>query len=54
MMIAGEDKDLPGNDIVYRLGAPSRIADASWVKPGNLTDEWIIDLNLLMFRSGQD
>jgi alpha-glucosidase len=54
LLIAGEDKDLPGNDIVYRLGAPSRIADASWVKPGNLTDEWIIDLNLfnVPFRAG--
>jgi len=54
LLIAGEDKDLPGNDIVYRLGASSRIADASWVKPGNLTDEWIVDLNLfnVPFRAG--
>ena len=30
------------------------MADASWVKPGNLTDEWIIDLNLynVPFRAG--
>lgn len=54
LIIAEKDKDLPGNDIVYRLGAPSRIGDASWVKPGNLTDEWIIDLNLfnVPFRAG--
>ena len=54
LLIAAEDKELPGNDIVYRLGAPSRIGDASWVKPGNLTDEWIIDLNLfnVPFRAG--
>ena len=54
LLIAEKDKDLPGNDIVYRLGAPSRIGDASWVKPGNLTDEWIIDLNLfnVPFRAG--
>jgi alpha-glucosidase len=54
LLIAREDKDLPGNDIVYRLGAPSRIGDASWVKPGNLTDEWIIDINLfnVPFRAG--
>jgi alpha-glucosidase len=54
LLIAAEDKELPGNDIVYRLGAPSRISDASWIKPGNLTDEWIIDLNLfnVPFRAG--
>jgi alpha-glucosidase len=54
MLIANEDKELPGNDIVYRLGSPSRIGDATWVKPGNLTDEWIIDINLfnVPFRAG--
>ena len=54
LLIAEQDKDLPGNDIVYRLGAPSRIGDTSWVKPGNLTDEWIIDINLfnVPFRAG--
>ncbi|WP_018616926.1 glycoside hydrolase family 97 protein [Segetibacter koreensis] len=54
LLIAAEDKELPSNDIVYRLGAPSRIGDASWVKPGNLTDEWTIDINLfnVPFRAG--
>jgi alpha-glucosidase len=54
LVIAGEDKELPGNDIVYRLASPSRIGDASWIKPGNLTDEWIIDINLfnVPFRAG--
>ncbi|MEP6596545.1 MAG: glycoside hydrolase family 97 catalytic domain-containing protein, partial [Ginsengibacter sp.] len=54
LLIAEKDKDLPGNDIVYRLGSPSRIGDASWVKPGNLTDEWTIDINLfnVPFRAG--
>jgi alpha-glucosidase len=54
LMIANEDKELPGNDIVYRLGSPSRISDASWIKPGNLTDEWIVDINLfnVPFRAG--
>lgn len=54
MLIAEEDKDLPGNDIVYRLASPSRIGDASWVKPGNLTDEWITDINLfnVPFKAG--
>jgi alpha-glucosidase len=54
LIISKEDKELPGNDLVYRLGAPSRIGDASWVKPGNLTDEWITDINLfnVPFRAG--
>lgn len=54
LIISGEDKQLPGNDLVYRLGAPSRIGDASWIKPGKLTDEWIIDINLfnVPFRAG--
>lgn len=54
LLIASEDKELPGNDIVYRLASPSRIGDASWVKPGNLTDEWITEINLfnVPFRAG--
>ncbi|MBS1609301.1 MAG: glycoside hydrolase family 97 protein [Bacteroidetes bacterium] len=52
--IAEQDKDLPGNDIVYRLASPSRIGDASWVHPGKGTDEWIIGTNVfnVPFRSG--
>ena len=54
MLIAPRDKDLPGNDLVYRLGAPSRVADPSWVHPGKATDEWIINTNLfnVSFVSG--
>jgi alpha-glucosidase len=54
LLIAKEDKELPGNDIVYRLAAPSVIGDASWVKPGNITEEWITDLNLfnVPFKAG--
>ena len=46
LMIAPKDKDLPVNDMVYKLAEPSRIKDASWVHPGKCTDEWIINLNL--------
>ena len=54
MLIASEDRELPNNDIVYRLGSPSRLNETSWIKPGKLTDEWIIDLNLfnVPFRAG--
>ncbi|MGN6543068.1 MAG: glycoside hydrolase family 97 N-terminal domain-containing protein [Ginsengibacter sp.] len=38
LIIADQDKDLPANDIVYRLASPSRIGDASWVNPGKGTE----------------
>ena len=46
LLIAREDKELPANDLVYRLASPSKIKDASWIHPGKCTDEWIIDINL--------
>lgn len=54
LMIADEDKELPSNDLVYRLASPSRIGNADWVKPGKATDEWIVNVNLfnVPFKSG--
>jgi alpha-glucosidase len=54
LMIAAEDKDLPGNDMVYRLAEPSRVKDVSWVHPGKCTDEWIVNINLFNvdFKAG--
>jgi alpha-glucosidase len=54
LIIAPEDKALPGNDLVYRLGASTIATDFSWVNPGNITDEWIIDINLfdVPFKAG--
>lgn len=51
---AKEDKDLPGNDIVYRLASPSRVTDISWIHPGKGTDEWTIGTNVfnVPFKSG--
>src|SRR6266536_667742 len=46
LIIARNDKDLPANDLVYRLATPSKIKDVSWIHPGKCTDEWIIDVNL--------
>ncbi len=37
---AEEDKHLPTNDMVYRLGAPSRIEDTNWIRPGRSAWEW--------------
>lgn len=54
LLIAREDKELPTNDLVYRLASPAKIEDASWIHPGKCTDEWIIDINLfnVPFKSG--
>jgi alpha-glucosidase len=54
LMIAPNDKDLPGNDLVYRLASSSRLPDVSWVHPGKCTDEWIIGINLfnVPFKTG--
>jgi alpha-glucosidase len=54
LVIAREDKELPANDLVYRLASPSVIGDASWIRGGKCTDEWIIDINLfnVPFKSG--
>ncbi len=53
-MVAEKDIELPSNDMVYRLGSPSRIAEIDWIKPGKGTDEWIIGINLfnVPFKSG--
>ena len=54
LMIAATDKELPGNDIVYRLASASKLKDPSWVNPGKGTDEWIIGINLFNvdFKAG--
>ena len=54
LMVAAEDKDLPVNDMVYKLAEPSKLTDVSWVHPGKCTDEWIININLfnVPFKAG--
>ncbi|HEY4207223.1 MAG TPA: glycoside hydrolase family 97 protein [Puia sp.] len=54
LIIADQDKDLPSNDVVYRLASPSRVPDPSWIHPGKGTDEWTINVNLfnVPFHSG--
>lgn len=54
LMIAANDKELPSNDIVYRLASPSKLNDVSWIHPGKCTDEWIIGINLfnVPFKTG--
>ena len=53
-MVSEKDSQLPGNDMVYRLAAPSRVAETDWIEPGKGTDEWIIGINLfnVPFKAG--
>lgn len=38
--VSGSDERLLGNDMVYRLAAPSRVGDTSWIRPGKVAWEW--------------
>jgi alpha-glucosidase len=53
-IIGGHDKDLVNSDMVYRLAPPCRLAETDWIKPGQITDEWIINSLLygVDFKSG--
>lgn len=53
-MVAGNDREIPGNDLVYRLASPPASQDWSWVAPGMCTDEWICGINLhgVDFKAG--
>lgn len=54
VVLAEEDRELPDNDLVYRLASPSRIGDVSWLHGIKGTDEWIPDINLfdVPFKAG--
>ena len=54
LAIAPTDGRLIENDIVYRLAAPSRIKDPSWIKPGNVAWDWWNANNIfgVGFKSG--
>jgi len=52
--VSTNDKELLDNDLVYLLAEPSRVKDASWIKPGKVAWEWWNDWNLygVDFKSG--
>ena len=54
VIISTTDKDLLNNDMVYRLASPSRVQDASWIKPGKVAWDWWNDWNVsrVDFRAG--
>lgn len=52
--VSERDEQLLENDMVYRLAAPNRVGDVSWVKPGKVAWDWWNDWNLygVDFRAG--
>lgn len=55
-VVSVNDAELANNDMVFRLAAPSRIADPSWIKPGKVAWEWWSASNLygVDFRAGMN
>ncbi len=45
-IVTTSDKELAGSDMTYRLGAPSRIKDLSWIRPGKVAWDWWNDWNI--------
>ena len=56
VIISEEDKSLLNNDMVYKLAAPSRIADVSWIRPGKAIWDWWNGMNIshVDFRAGNN
>lgn len=55
VFVMGEqDKDLVSSDMVYRLAHDCRLTETDWIRPGQITDEWITNSILydVDFRSG--
>lgn len=52
--ITTDDTQMPTNNLVYTLAAPSRLRDISWVKPGKAAWEWWNDWGLrnVPFKAG--
>lgn len=53
-MINDNDAGLLTNTLVYQLATPSKIKDASWIKPGKVAWDWWNDNNIygVDFKSG--
>ena len=54
VMAVSNDAQLLGNDIVSRLGAPGKLTDTSWIRPGKAAWDWWNNWNIsgVDFRAG--
>lgn len=55
-VISRQDKELLNCDIVQKLASPSRLADISWIKPGQVAWDWWNAMNIshVDFRAGMN
>lgn len=56
VLVSSLDTELLDNDMAQRLAAPSRITDASWIKPGKVAWDWWNTTNLtnVDFKAGMN
>ena len=54
LAVTTDDRQMPVNNLVYTLASPSRVADISWIKPGQSAWEWWNDWGLrnVDFKAG--
>jgi alpha-glucosidase len=54
LVISKRDQELANSDMVQKLGAPCRLNDISWIKPGKVAWDWWNDWNIshVDFRAG--
>ena len=57
IMVTENPADIPASDLILKLASPSTLqGDLSWIKPGQITDEWLVNVNLfnVPFASGKN
>jgi alpha-glucosidase len=57
VMMTDNPATIPASDLILKLASPSLIkGDMSWIKPGQITDEWLINMNLfnVPFKAGKN
>jgi alpha-glucosidase len=54
LVITKKDTQIVENQLVYKLSAPNKLGDVSWIKPGQVSWEWWHDATLygVDFKSG--
>ena len=57
LMVTDNPSSIPASDFILKLASPSVIkGDLSWIKPGKITDEWLVNMNLfnVKFKAGKN
>lgn len=57
MLVSDRASDIAASDIVAKLATPPNVGeDYSWIRPGQITDEWLVNVNLfgVSFKAGKN